>query len=192
MKLNYDLNVTAAKLKVGDLVWVHNDVVKKGQCKKFTFSWTGPYVVESVFNNVNYKMRSLNSKRKRLIVHRNRLKRHFGKHEIETENSLATQSNNEKNKRVNLKTLAAKKIVERAKVTLQERQNPMTTTESGGSSDDETFVPNAATKRLLRNVQRRAHESIRVKRDRRPPQLPCTIAKIQIYTSFVNTLKIDI
>ncbi|CAF1084426.1 unnamed protein product [Brachionus calyciflorus] len=50
IKLNYDRNVVAAKFKPGDLVWVHNDVIKKGQCKKFTYSWNGPYVVEQELN----------------------------------------------------------------------------------------------------------------------------------------------
>ncbi|RMZ94323.1 Transposon Ty3-G Gag-Pol poly, partial [Brachionus plicatilis] len=78
MRLNYDRQVYAAEFKPGDLVWVRNDVIKRGQCRKFTYTWNGPYVVEQKVNQANYKIRPIKTKGKRLIVHVNRLNRHYG------------------------------------------------------------------------------------------------------------------
>ncbi|RNA25077.1 hypothetical protein BpHYR1_025751 [Brachionus plicatilis] len=36
IRLYYDRHVYAAEFKTSDQVWVRNDVVKRGQCRKFT------------------------------------------------------------------------------------------------------------------------------------------------------------
>ena len=67
--------------EVGAKVWLHNPVVKKGQTRKLTSPWTGPWQVIDKFNNLlNYKIhrldrlgRLVNSAKSRL-VHVARLK----------------------------------------------------------------------------------------------------------------------
>ena len=46
--------------EVGAKVWLHNPVVKKGQTRKLTSPWTGPWQVIDKFNNLlNYKIHPL-------------------------------------------------------------------------------------------------------------------------------------
>ncbi|CAF0905958.1 unnamed protein product [Brachionus calyciflorus] len=144
IKLNYDRNVVAAKFKPGDLVWVHNDVIKKGQCKKFTYSWNGPYVVEQELNKVNYKIRPIKSKSKRLIVHINRLKRHYGKYDELT---------------VDVHESPTKIVKERSK-SLSEDDN---------SSEDETFKPEGVLKKLAKSNDLKPMDSVG-KRLTKPPE----------------------
>ncbi|CAF1060608.1 unnamed protein product [Brachionus calyciflorus] len=50
----------------------------KGQCKKFIYNWKGPYIIVGNIRDVNYIIRSMNKKNRRLItVNRSRLKKHF-------------------------------------------------------------------------------------------------------------------
>ncbi|RNA29568.1 hypothetical protein BpHYR1_041901 [Brachionus plicatilis] len=73
-----DRHAYAAVFKRWDLVWVKNDVVQRGQCRKLTFNWNGPYVMEQKVNQVNYEIRPVKTKDKRLIIHLNRMKSHYG------------------------------------------------------------------------------------------------------------------
>ncbi|CAF1155355.1 unnamed protein product, partial [Brachionus calyciflorus] len=68
----------AAKFKEGDAVWLKNEQVKKGQCKKFIYYWKGPYIIVKNIRDVNYIIRPMNKKNRRLItVNRSRLKKHI-------------------------------------------------------------------------------------------------------------------
>lgn len=122
MKINYDRNVTAAKFKPSDLLWVHNEVVKRGRCKKFTFSWNGPYVVEQILKSVKYKLRACKSKRKRLDVHGNRLKRHYGEVQHGDTEDGQTKPTKGANKNSNIiKSVVAKNLINRAKKNVQRK-----------------------------------------------------------------------
>ncbi|CAF1074139.1 unnamed protein product [Brachionus calyciflorus] len=77
-KVIYDQQVMAAKFKEGDAVWLKNEQVKKGQCKKFIYNWKGPYIIVKNIRDVNYIIRPMNKKKRPLItVNRSRLKKHF-------------------------------------------------------------------------------------------------------------------
>lgn len=73
------------QFSIGDLVWLHNPVVKKGLTRKLTSPWTGPWkVVDKFANLVNYKIhkmdkvgRLINNAKTRL-VHVGRLKPYLG------------------------------------------------------------------------------------------------------------------
>ena len=72
-----------ARFSVGDLVWVHNPVVKKGHTRKLTSPWTGPFQVIDAYDNlVNYKVHRVDllgrlvNKAKSQLVHVARLKKY--------------------------------------------------------------------------------------------------------------------
>jgi hypothetical protein len=69
---------------VGDKVWLHNPVVKKGQTRKLTSPWTGPWQVIDKFDNLlNYKIHPLDklgrlvNNAKSRLVHVARLKEYL-------------------------------------------------------------------------------------------------------------------
>jgi hypothetical protein len=72
------------RYEVGDKVWLHNPVVKKGQTRKLTSPWTGPWQVIDKFDNLlNYKIHPLDkrsrlvNKAKTRVVHVARLKEYI-------------------------------------------------------------------------------------------------------------------
>jgi hypothetical protein len=75
-------SITAApQYEVGAKVWLHNPVVRKGQTRKLTSPWTGPWQVVDKFNNLlNYKIHPLDklgrlvNNAKSRLVHVARLK----------------------------------------------------------------------------------------------------------------------
>ena len=69
----HDRKNIAAEYKVGDRVWVRELKTPKGLCRKFNSKWKGPYTVEAVVNEIDYRVKPDN-RGKRLIVHRNNLK----------------------------------------------------------------------------------------------------------------------
>ena len=58
---------------IGDRVWLHTPVVSKGNTKKFSSFWRGPYTIIDKTGEVNYKIQLIGGTQT-LIVHRNRLK----------------------------------------------------------------------------------------------------------------------
>ena len=71
----YDRRVHGAPFTVGEYVWLHTPVVKTGQSRKFHKPWSGPYTVVKKLSDVTYRVCLPQSKRKRLVVHFDRLKR---------------------------------------------------------------------------------------------------------------------
>ena len=69
----YDRRLHGDGFRVGDKVWLHSPVVKRGLSRKLVLPWTGPYVVEKKLSEVNYKIRSEDG-RKSHVVHFDRLK----------------------------------------------------------------------------------------------------------------------
>ena len=70
----YDRKVHGQPFKPGDLVWLHNCAVPRGHCRKLHHPWTGPYRVINRLSEAVYRIQHLQARRKRLVVHFDRLK----------------------------------------------------------------------------------------------------------------------
>ena len=101
MKLNHDRSVRVTSYNVNDLVWLHND--KDGKVKLHK-KWIGPYKIVEKVNELNYAIKNLNKRSRRIIVHINRLKRCFMRSNdntkndetvIKLENESQTNTNND-------------------------------------------------------------------------------------------------
>ncbi|MPC50093.1 hypothetical protein E2C01_043915 [Portunus trituberculatus] len=57
MKVRYDWQSREQKYDVGDHVWLHNPLRKKGFSPKLQSPWEGPYEVHQVLSEVTYKIR---------------------------------------------------------------------------------------------------------------------------------------
>ena len=69
--------------KKGDRVWLNDQAVPKGLCRKFHLHWAGPYVVLSQLGNTNYHIKPEFGTGQAKVVHRNRLKLAKGKQTVE-------------------------------------------------------------------------------------------------------------
>ncbi|CAF0993919.1 unnamed protein product [Brachionus calyciflorus] len=122
----YETVLMAAKFKEGVAVWPKNEQVKKGQCKKFIYNWKGPYIIVKNIRDVNYIIRPMNKKKRRLItINRSRLKKHFHIPEnIEDMNESQVEQARKKLSHKKFDTTRSKRakgIVERAKTLLNNR-----------------------------------------------------------------------
>ena len=70
----YDRRVHGQPFKKGDLVWLHNPAAKRGKSKKLVCPWAGPYVVVKKLSEVTYRIQHSQEKRRRTVVHFDRLK----------------------------------------------------------------------------------------------------------------------
>ena len=77
MKRQYDIDAKAKRFEVGESVWLHSAVRRKGMSPKLTRPWTGPYVIVKRINYLVYKIRSTTNAKPK-IVHRNRLWKYNG------------------------------------------------------------------------------------------------------------------
>ena len=75
-KFNHDRKVRGGEFEIDDHVWVLNSQKKIGVCPKLSPKYVGPYQVVEKLNNLNYKVKRVDGKKK-VLVHRNRLKRCF-------------------------------------------------------------------------------------------------------------------
>jgi len=73
-KENYDLKVHGDKFKPGELVWLCNPVVPKGNSKKLHSPWVGPYKVVKCLSDTVYRIQDTRANRRRQVVHFDRLK----------------------------------------------------------------------------------------------------------------------
>ena len=71
----YDRCVAGDEIKVGDRVYLHVPAIKCGQRKKLHSPWHGPHVVVKKISDVTYRIEEVDNRRKRRVVHFNRLKR---------------------------------------------------------------------------------------------------------------------
>ena len=71
----YDRNVHGVPSERGELVWLFCPVVPRGQCRKFHRPWQGPYKIVNKLSDVTYKVQCIKNRRRRLVVHFDRLKR---------------------------------------------------------------------------------------------------------------------
>jgi len=77
MKTRYDWHSREVKYNVGDHVWLHNPLRKRGLSPKLQSPWEGPYEILQVMSDVTYKIRRGSQKRSR-VVHADRLWRYYG------------------------------------------------------------------------------------------------------------------
>ena len=70
----YDRKIHGEPYRKDDLVWLHSSVVPQGKSHKLHKPWTGPYRIIKKISDVTYRIQSTKGKRKRLIVHFDRLK----------------------------------------------------------------------------------------------------------------------
>ena len=73
-KEHYDRKVHGDPFEVGELVWLHETAVPPGQSRKLHHPWSGPFRVTKCLSEVTYRIESTNQRRRRLVVHFNRLK----------------------------------------------------------------------------------------------------------------------
>ena len=70
----YDRKAHGDPYKVGDLVWLHSPAVPRGQAKKLYRPWTGPFRIVRKLSDAVYRVQHTQARRKRLVVHFDRLK----------------------------------------------------------------------------------------------------------------------
>ena len=70
----YDRRAHGEPFRSGDLVWLHTPAVPRGHSKKLHCPWTGPYRVVSKLSDAVYRIQHPRLRRKRLVVHFDRLK----------------------------------------------------------------------------------------------------------------------
>ena len=71
----YNQKVHGLPFCIGDLVWLYVPAVTKGRLKKLHLPWDGPYRVIKRLSDVNYCIQATMGRRRRLVVHFNRLKK---------------------------------------------------------------------------------------------------------------------
>ena len=70
----YDRRVHGQPFSPGDLVWLNNPAVPRGRAKKLHCPWTGPYRIVARLSDAVYRIQHIQLRRKRLVVHFDRLK----------------------------------------------------------------------------------------------------------------------
>ena len=70
----YDKKVHGEPYKVGDLVWLLNPAVPKGKSRKLNCPWIGPFRVVKKLSDIVYRIQDSCNRRKRQVVHFDRLK----------------------------------------------------------------------------------------------------------------------
>ena len=74
MKTYYDSSARGSKqYEIGDLVLLHQVPPRNTQRKLWSY-WRGPYIVIKQITEVNYRVKLMDDKKIRLVVHTNRLK----------------------------------------------------------------------------------------------------------------------
>ncbi|RNA33087.1 Retrovirus-related Pol poly from transposon [Brachionus plicatilis] len=193
-KLIYDRYVMAAKFKKGDTVWLKNKQIKKGECKKFIFSWKGPYIVIKNINNINYIVKPLfKNKGRPITVNRVRLKKHFGSHD-QSINEENEESVHTREKRVGTwQSKRAKQIVEKAKKTRKNKSIGNDRKSKEGENVKGLLQPELAPvidlQNLTSNGQTAQDENIKVKH--RTTQKTKQSEEEKEDTTFKNKKKID-
>ena len=76
-EIRHNRFVRAAKFNINDQVWVQVKQTKKGQNKKLSWKWTGPYIIINAFGDSTYIVKPLNKRGRKITVHQDRLKKNF-------------------------------------------------------------------------------------------------------------------
>ena len=77
MKMYYDRNINFTEFSIGDAVWFHNPVRKKGISLKLQRPWKGPYLIVEKYNDILYKIQK-SPRDKAKVVPSDRLKPYNG------------------------------------------------------------------------------------------------------------------
>ena len=75
----YNQKVHGKPYQVGDHVWVLFPQTPRGKSKKLYRPWSGPFVVVKKLSDVTYRVQEVKNRRRRLVIHFNRLKPYRGK-----------------------------------------------------------------------------------------------------------------
>jgi hypothetical protein len=78
-KQNYDKQGISEKLKIGDQVLVERTWLKNNFSAKLEDKWIGPYFIHEVLKDNVYKLRTLEGKLVKHVIHGNRLKKYHKK-----------------------------------------------------------------------------------------------------------------
>ena len=70
----YDEKKHGQPYSQGELVWLHSPAIPRGQARKLHRPWTGPYKILRRLSDSNYRIQDVQSRRRRYIVHFDRLK----------------------------------------------------------------------------------------------------------------------
>lgn len=73
-KMLYDEKVHGKPYEPGDWVWLHSPVVPRGNSRKLHCPWKGPYTIVKKISDSTYRIRHLQKRKDRQVVHFNRLK----------------------------------------------------------------------------------------------------------------------
>ena len=73
-KVRYDAKSQDRPFSIGDLVWLHSPAVPRGKSRKLHRPWTGPFRVVAKPSDSVYRLQHVQFRRKRPVVHFNRLK----------------------------------------------------------------------------------------------------------------------
>ena len=60
MKLYYDTRASITPFQKGQKVWLYDDTIKKGESRKLTNFWRGPYVILKIINDCTARIMKLN------------------------------------------------------------------------------------------------------------------------------------
>ena len=74
----YDQKVHGKPYKVSDYVWVLFPQPPRGRSKKLYRPWSGPFRVTKKLSDVNYRVQECKNRRRRMVIHFNRLKPYRG------------------------------------------------------------------------------------------------------------------
>ena len=85
----YDEKIHGKPYNVGDLVWLHNPAVPRGQARKLYCPWTGPFKVVKRLSSVVYRIQDTRGKRKRKVIHFNRLKPYLSRSTLPSDQAVA-------------------------------------------------------------------------------------------------------
>ena len=74
----YNKKVHGHHYQVGDYVWVLFPQPPRGKSRKLYRPWSGPFRVVKKLSDVNYRVQECNNRRRRMVIHFNRLKPYKG------------------------------------------------------------------------------------------------------------------
>ena len=97
-KLYYDRSKYGPSYKVGEEVLVFNPTVKKGETRKFTSFYRGPYIIVKVISDLNFKVEDKKT-RKAIKVHYDRLKNYKTREKLLTPEPEAKRKTTVKNQK---------------------------------------------------------------------------------------------
>jgi hypothetical protein len=78
-KQNYDKQDISKKLKIGNQVLVERTWLKNNFSAKLENKWIGPYFIHKVLKDNVYKLRILEGKLVKHVIHSNKLKKYYEK-----------------------------------------------------------------------------------------------------------------